>query len=74
MACLHGTGTALNNPYVICFLWLPAIAWHPSMLFDFRFFGPEILLVSLIQHSLVLRVVVLQAAMSAASVLLFLHK
>lgn len=44
------------------------------MLFDFRFFGPEILLVSLIQHSLVLRVVVLQAAMSAASVLLFLHK
>lgn len=70
---LHCAGTAINNPYVTHLLWLPAIAWHPFALFDFKIFGPEILLVSLIQHSLMLRIGVLQTAMSAASVLLFLH-
>jgi len=40
---LHFAGTAINNPYVTHFLWLPDIAWHPIVLFDFKIFGPEIL-------------------------------
>lgn len=70
---LRCAGTAINNPYVTHFLCLPAIAWHPFVLFDLKLFGLEILPVGLIQHSLVFRVVVLQTTMNAVSVLLFLQ-